>query len=523
MSSSLLDGQIHLNLTYPMLPFNTTSIANFSGPSDTVAVRHHDGASAILAGLLVPHLVCTLVILARVWSRLRLLCKWFLDDTLIVAAWLFSTGVCAVYCAAAVSPAIHRAVGLGAHTVVKPYAVRVYLGLVFYQLCLCLSKLSILAFYLRLLQSRPLERRLARATVVFVLLYGVPLLLISVLQCQPTAGQFFGHRASFCLAFEPLLIASASLHAATDAWLVVLVAPCIARLEIPPRQKTILGLVLSLSVLVMAAGLTRLQLSLRVGYRPGGGGGAGANRRELAFFVMTILECDIAIICASAPTLRPVLAGIWPRLVGEQQPAGGRRRRLAEDGSVDLTSVVSYHGYPWTRPSTPMLRSKNGSLADAQQSCLPVPPVPAAVSLAHRTPTTLSLRSFMSSMAPRSRGVTLTGRGDRVNLLRNGDDGEAERRRSSVGFEGYHEQYLGYGEFVPGDRHSIALAPDAVGQGKWSDSQESFVDPMSPYRLSPVSGFSGTTYAVMPDADDANEDDGEASGSGLEKIGGPGR
>ena len=41
-----------------------------------------------------------------------LLRKWFVDDTLIVLAWVFSTAVCVVYSVAAETPNIRQAVML---------------------------------------------------------------------------------------------------------------------------------------------------------------------------------------------------------------------------------------------------------------------------------------------------------------------------------------------------------------------------------------------------------------------------
>ncbi|KAK3316495.1 integral membrane protein [Apodospora peruviana] len=524
------------NLTYPPLPFN--------GTADEIDPSAAGMISGILFGILVPHIICTLIVLARTSSRLFLLRKWFLDDTLIALAWLFSTAVCIVYSIAASSPTtMYTTVTGGA---VRPYVLRTYVGLICYQLCLCLTKLSVLAFYFRMFSSRPLERRLAWATVIFVLLYGVPLLFMTVFQCHPIPGQFFGVPMK-CFTFVPLLITSASLHSATDAWLIVLIIPCIVRLDLPPRQKAALAVVLSLGIFVIAASLTRLQLSLKANYRPSSSSGLAA---QLAFFVMTVLELDLAIMCASAPTLRPVLARFWPRFMsgdivqqGEQYQQQQRQRRrqrhsrwlvgrrptatTGTSGSVDLTSVVSYHGYPWTQPATPA-RSKNPSMADLgdKRSEVPMPtrPLPAAY---HRTPTTLSLRSFMSSIVTatpgsRSRGQTLTGGGgeDRAGLLQLEDkDGDVnpevleKRRRSSIGFEGYYDQYFGYGEMMEtaGKRRSRTLMRIETSRpgsaswarrsgGRWGDSQESFVlgvnDPNSPTRPRRASGATGIGVAV---------------------------
>ncbi|KAK0616513.1 hypothetical protein B0T14DRAFT_410935, partial [Immersiella caudata] len=334
----------------------------------------------ILFGILVPHTVCTLFILARGWSRLALLRKWFLDDTLIVAAWAFSTTVCVIYSIAAQAP-------------------RVASSLICYQLCLCITKLSILAFYLRIFTTRLVERRLAWATIIAVLLYGIPLLFMTVFQCHPVAGRFFSQPMR-CFTFEPLLIVSASLHTAVDAWMIGLIIPCVTRLDLPRRQKIALSGVLSLGVFVIAASLARLQFSLARA-RDNADGVPVTN--SLAFFVMTILELDLALICATAPTLRLALARLWPRLgMGDPVPGGGARRRtLSASQSVDLTSVVSYHGYPWTQPGTPTARSKNPSLNNLTgtrtpgDTSTPMPPVPPLAVIQYRAPTTLSLKSFM--------------------------------------------------------------------------------------------------------------------------------
>lgn len=263
------------NLTYPAPPFNSTGTVflNDTGPSSSSLDTYNiSNIPSIVAGLLVPHAVCTLFLLARVWSRLLLLRKWFRDDTLILAAWLCSTAVCAAYAIAAQTPNLDNAVLRGGSSGSGgggAYSLTTYLGLIFYQLALLLTKLSILSFYLRMFSSRPVERALALATVGVVVAYGVPLLAISILQCPPPSSSGDGF-SSFprpttgkCFAFTPLLIASASLHTATDAWLIALVAPCVSRLAIPRGQKAALAAVLSLGVFVIAASLTRLQLSLR--------------------------------------------------------------------------------------------------------------------------------------------------------------------------------------------------------------------------------------------------------------------
>ncbi|OLN97958.1 hypothetical protein CCHL11_02543 [Colletotrichum chlorophyti] len=439
-----------------------------------------DGANIplYLTGILLPHAICTLFILARVVSRTWVLRKWFIDDTLIILSYLFSTALCIVYTITATTPSLLTA-PLDQATLqndANPYIMRTYLGLVYYQLCLCLTKLSLLAFYVRIFNSRPIERRLARITVAIVILFSFPMLLMTILQCHPSPGHFFG-RPMKCFAFPDLLISSASLHSVTDAWLIAMVIPALARLDIPRRQKAALGIVLSLGVFVVAASMVRLQLSLHRHYRPSSTG----VTNTLAFFVMTVLECDIALICACAPALRPLLARLIP---GFFAGAATKRRSTPADGaeSFDLTSLT-YHGYPWTEPHTPFVRSRNGSIASRLDKLRPgMPPVPPL-----RTPTTLRHGAMITGSAPRSnRGWPPTG--DRRPML---DQTWEIKRSSSI-----YSQDSVYDAFEHFDRH------DGVILKTMTLSLRSEVSPPVPERgepmsrWSPVSGLSGDTYAA---------------------------
>lgn len=323
--------------------------------------------------------------------------------------------------------------------------------------------------------------------------------------------------AGRCFTFKELLISGTTLHSLTDAWLVVLIVPCVVRLkDLPARQKAAVGVVLSLSIFVVAASLTRALVSLGEEY--------GERGDSVAFFVMTVLELDVGLICASAPMLRLIVGWVWPRFMGE--PRGERERDSETEEESELGSVRSFRGGMPAEVAMEQggARSKNPSVTNlyfgGATTAPPIPP-PALLMASSRTPTTLSLRSFMSSMAPRSRGQTTTASGDRAGLLLlssssgGGEDGAEEssrRRRSSVGFEGYYyDQYVGYdtittttsGAGEQGEKRkswaSVMRAAEArrhsrgsrCYSGRWQDSQESFVlginDPNSPSRLTPVS------------------------------------
>ncbi|OHE96329.1 integral membrane protein [Colletotrichum orchidophilum] len=502
-------SSISLNLTHPHTSSSSTTI-----PATVLKEIQDANVPLFMMGLLLPHALCTLFTSARFASRLWVTCKWFLEDTLILIAWVFSTTLCVVYSITANTPSLLGAPSSSssslADTDANPYIMRTYLGLIYYQITLVFTKLSILALYLRVFASsspRPRDRLIARAAVAFVLFYTFPLLLMSFLQCNPVQGQFFSHPTQVCFRFPDLLIASASLHSATDAWLVAMVVPFIARLDLPRRQKIALACVMSLGVLVIVASMVRLQLSLHLHYRPNDDD-AGV-RNTLGFFVMTVLECDLGLICASAPTLRPLLARLFPSVVMNT----AKRRSLesgAETQSFDLTSLT-YHGYPWTEPSTPAgiaARSRNASISSHLNKLrMPVPPLP-VLTLAQLGPPTLGLGSLITGAAPRrpKRSWPVTEDGTPILF----ETSERERggyasQASSVysqdmtcaGDDAWREEEYETKGGVILKTMRVSLRSEYVTQ---NDSEGGArVAPASIDRSSPVSGLSGDTWPVTVD------------------------
>ncbi|KDN64592.1 putative integral membrane protein [Colletotrichum sublineola] len=467
-----------------------------SSPSPTIPAAvlkeiKDAGVPFYMAGIFVPHAVCTLFVFSRIVCRIWIIRKWFLDDTLIFLSWLFSTALCVVYAITAQTPSLLGAPSDGASSVLdaNPYIMRTYLGLIYYQLCLCLTKLSILTFYLRVFACRPRERFLARAAIVFVFLYSAPMLLMSFLQCHPGPGLFFG-QPMMCFEFPDLLISSASLHSATDAWLIIMVIPCVTRLDIPHRQKVALGVVMSLGIFVIVASMVRLQLSLHLQYRPN----SAAIRNTLGFFVMTVLECDIALICASAPTLRPLVANLFSRWMSSAQ----RRRSLEAPTtqSFDLTSLT-YNGYPWAGPGSPAAQSsRNGSVrSHPGKPRMPAPPG-RVLSMTHRAPTTLSLGNMIIGTAPRvaqrTRARPLEDDGSKPMLH---ETWEA-KRSSSIYSQDPAWDELGEGNY---ERRGVVLKTMRLSLSsehatEVGDLELGKAGQLDVNRMSPMSGLSGETW-----------------------------
>lgn len=429
----------------------------------------------MFAGIVVSHVVCTIFILLRVVSRLCCLRKWFVDDTLMMVAWLWSTGVCTVYVLMLRLPrSVGSPVSLG--DPVASYWVLGCLGLSFYQMSLCFAKLSIASFYLRIFRTRPTITALVWATMGAVMGLAVPLTAMGALQCRPGSETGGTDNGLGCFGFAPLLILSSATHAATDVWLIVLVVPTITQLALPWRRRMALAAVLSLGVFAIAASIVRLRLSLSDDVQLVAGAPSTAT---LAFYALTVLECDMSILCATTPMIRPVLARLWP----QHFPEPLLRSNAA---SFNLTTV-SFHGYPWQNPATSRgHRTRNATtLFAAVQNAADEEPKQSTSNLAgaHRTPTPLSLKSIIGG-----------GRGGRARRLSGPDthpilvipDSSAGEPRYSDGFRQWDTPGLGTPDAGGGAALWDSTARAVVPRCQLRLSQESFMspsDPASPHTL----------------------------------------
>lgn len=120
--------------------------------------------------------------------------------------------------------------GYGYHLVDVPlelvkHGLNLSLGLLTtYTLAICLTKVSILLFYIRIICVDP-YRRIYQATLAIVGLYTIPLLLGAILHCDPSTGKWaFGDNVK-CIPFNPMFYASAILNILTDAWLIISIIP----------------------------------------------------------------------------------------------------------------------------------------------------------------------------------------------------------------------------------------------------------------------------------------------------------
>ncbi|OAQ67640.1 hypothetical protein VFPPC_15712 [Pochonia chlamydosporia 170] len=255
-------------------------------------------------------LALTMVICRIVGRRMRGLRLW-LDDWFIIVALLPALGHLLGMAAYAVSR------GLGKHVwVAKPDAVYAWaLGLFIAEICYTLTlvsvKLSILSFYWRSFAVRDSIKWPIFVLVSIVCIWGIAVLLVTFLQCLPTRAVWerfnpvnpMSPDEYHCGADQiKFFYGNAIPTIATDLMMLALPVPYIWRLQLPRIQKVALGCVFLVGIFVTIVSIVRFYYLLSLDLTD-----PDVTWNFVAVGVWSIVEGNIAIVCACLPFLKPII------------------------------------------------------------------------------------------------------------------------------------------------------------------------------------------------------------------------
>ncbi|KAE9368311.1 hypothetical protein N431DRAFT_347037 [Stipitochalara longipes BDJ] len=166
-----------------------------------------------------------------------------------------------------------------------------------------LTKISILLFYRRL--SAPSMKKIfdycVCGTLAFVVCYTIALSIALLKVCTPLAGFWDVSVPHHCIDQIKFELAAAMLNIIIDFVIMVLPLPTIWSLQLPKRQKWALSGVFMLGMLVCIAGAIRayyIDVLVSKTY--------DTTWEGFMLWIFVALEVDIALICASAPVLKPL-------------------------------------------------------------------------------------------------------------------------------------------------------------------------------------------------------------------------
>lgn len=249
--------------------------------------------------------VTPIFIAIRVWSRIQSRSGLGWDDWVIFASWVFAQTVSALMMASC-------AYGFGQH--IKNLSVEnklmtlklFYVAQAFYKLTINLTKASILLLYLRIFIQRWF--RIACYVLLGIILsYMVATLASSIWQCTPIPRAWDWSIPGTCISIPKNWYANAGFSITTDILILLLPIQPIYTSKLPMNQKIALLVVFALGSFVTVTSILRMQTLNFSSTSPD-------RTFDIASSTWTIIEENVAIICACLPMCRKPLFYLFPSL-----------------------------------------------------------------------------------------------------------------------------------------------------------------------------------------------------------------
>ena len=207
-----------------------------------------------------------------------------------------------------------------------------------YKVSLQLTKVSLLMFYMRIFHHIRWFNRLSIGVIVALTVYLVATTVTSIAQCTPVARAWDTSIPGSCIQLNSFFIFNGTVALATDIIVLFLPLPLIWGLQIPLGQKLALVPVFGLGIFIVIVSTLRLYaliatLSSDVTF-------------DLWGTVWTIVEYNLAIVCASLPSVRVLLVRLFPNAF----PSSSRHRSGVSGGGVGRSGAGA--GASWNTRSS---------------------------------------------------------------------------------------------------------------------------------------------------------------------------
>ncbi|KAK1758942.1 hypothetical protein QBC47DRAFT_436311 [Echria macrotheca] len=194
-----------------------------------------------------------------------------------------------------------------------------------YKISLQATKISLLLFYIRIFHHIAWFKKVSYSVIGFLLVYLVTTCVTSILQCRPISlawdktipdGQ--------CIDVLRFFVFNGAIALFTDLVVLALPLPLVWGLKLPLGQKLALIPVFGIGIFIVTVSTLRLYALIATP--------SNDTTYDLSGTLWTIIEFNLAIVCASLPSVRVLLAKMFPRVFRGSSVARYRSRDGAGAG-----------------------------------------------------------------------------------------------------------------------------------------------------------------------------------------------
>ncbi|OJD12502.1 hypothetical protein AJ78_06912 [Emergomyces pasteurianus Ep9510] len=298
----------------------------------------------------------TIVLALRLWVRVHMKKSAGLDDWLMLATMPFIIAI-------TVSTILGTRFGWGVHIWDnKPEwseASRLtsWLSQLFFIIIMTLVKLSILASYVRISAGKKNKfNRLSWAVLALTVAWGVTFFIAVFTVCRPLKNYWENMYDKTCVDESSRILGATISNIITDLIVLILPIPTFWKLKLPIRERLVLISMMSLGLIAVAASVVRcwyMYVTTDLTY--------DVTWHGYTIWVWNAVEVNLAVICASIPTLRPFARKYIPRLgIKSTSPArSGPQSDSQEHSGIYKTHTI--HKRVEHSVSTEQLNSEHGA------------------------------------------------------------------------------------------------------------------------------------------------------------------
>ncbi|KAL1873469.1 hypothetical protein VTK73DRAFT_917 [Phialemonium thermophilum] len=291
-------------------------------------------AYMIYVPVIVFAIVCPSLVTLRVWSRLRKGGKLGPDDYCILSSLAFalaSSGLMIASCK----------YGFGQHifnlTPENKIGALEYFFLcqITYKSSINLTKCSILLLYTRIFGNVRRFKWACWFLTACVAMYAIASVTATIFQCSPIDRAFNKAIPGTCIDNGKFWWANAGFSVSTDFIILFIPMPLIYKLKIPRVQKAALMIVFTLGGFVVITSCLRMTTINLTATTPD-------TTYDIASTMWTVIEMNLAIVCACLPMVRPLLVRMFPKLMPK---SSSRNKYGYQYGTNNHISAFGNNGY----------------------------------------------------------------------------------------------------------------------------------------------------------------------------------
>ncbi|WQF87081.1 Putative extracellular membrane protein, CFEM [Colletotrichum destructivum] len=176
-----------------------------------------------------------------------------------------------------------------------------------------LLKMSLLFFYLRIFSHNRTMKRLIWGTIAFNAVFGTTFIFVAVFQCTPISFYWtkwdLGHQGT-CLDINAIAWANAGISIVLDFWMLGLPLSQIKSLNLHWKKKIGVAMMFFVGTFVTVVSILRLQSLVQFAKSQ------NPTWDQFDVALWSTVEINVGIICACMPSIRVILVGFFPKLLG---------------------------------------------------------------------------------------------------------------------------------------------------------------------------------------------------------------